>query len=123
MQAHILENNALGQDINIVRLLGYAVYQKNQMFRTYCEYCPHGDLSQLTSAYLCLEESTEKYGKPRGKKFHVPSHALWCIFEAMVNSICILRHGTLPGQPAPEKKEWLEFLHRDIKPLNGEFCG
>ena len=49
---------------------------------------------------------------------HIPTLAMWCIFEALFSAACLMRDGCLPGEPLPGRPMGTIF-HRDIKPSNG----
>lgn len=88
---------------SIVKSRGYAIYETLRMVRIYMEYCPHGDLEETIERYLA-----------RGNK--VPERQVWCIFEALIDALCLLKCGGLPG--GTKRAGWKGILHRDLKPAN-----
>ena len=98
----------------IVRFLAHAVYVRKQMYRTYCEYCPHGDLNNLREEHEKLKETWRSIGKP--SEFHIPAIALWAVFENLVQALFVLWHGHSPEEDAPPRP--VRIIHKDIKPHN-----
>ncbi|KAK4626633.1 G2-specific protein kinase fin1 [Fulvia fulva] len=107
--------NDLPDSENVVRVVGYGVYDMRRTIQIYLEYCEHGDLAKLVQQY------EERRNDPihAGRNDRIPIRYLWSIFEALVSAACLMNHGQLPdGPPAPATAGWQALIHRDIKPAN-----
>ncbi|KAK3683278.1 hypothetical protein LTR37_020391 [Vermiconidia calcicola] len=102
--------------VGIVRFRASAVYPDLSMYRTYCEFCEHGDLWKAMILHWSLKDSYRKLGTPKAEKCHIPPYAMWAIFASLAKAVCFLKYGAIPGQTKP--KEWDAIIHRDIKSPN-----
>jgi hypothetical protein len=111
-----VSNRMNGSDSAILRFLSFAVYETRFMHRTYCEYCPHGDLEGAIANHHQLKAMRQGSPKP-SPLYHVPTPALWSIFYGLARTACVLAHGYLPGEDPPN--DWIGIVHRDLKTSNG----
>ncbi|KAK3682028.1 hypothetical protein LTR37_020654 [Vermiconidia calcicola] len=102
--------------VGIVRFRASAVYPDLSMYRTYCEFCEHGDLWKAMILHWNLKDSYRKLGTPKEEKCHIPPYAMWAIFASLAKAVCFLKYGAILGQTKP--KTWDAIIHRDIKSPN-----
>ena len=66
-------------------------------------YAMHSDLEE--AMLLHARENTQ-----------IPEGFLWMLFHALVETVYIMKYGSLESSTAPE--DWHEVVHRDLKPPN-----
>lgn len=66
-------------------------------------YAPHSDLDNVLDLHKQADE-------------RIPEGFLWLVFRALVETVFIMKYGSLNKDKKPD--DWLEIVHRDIKPGN-----
>lgn len=74
---------------------------KRMLYRMYFPYCPYGDLARLISCYSNEREA-------------MPEPWLWRVFEALALAGLVMEKGGCNEH----LDDWLQVVHRDIKPHN-----
>ncbi|KAL8924289.1 MAG: hypothetical protein Q9208_004070 [Pyrenodesmia sp. 3 TL-2023] len=88
------------ENTGTVALRKYKRFPRREVHRLYLEFCPYGDLYKLIKQY-------------RARKRFIPAGFIWNVFYQLAVACEVLE-----SLPLNKRKEYSEYVHRDIKPHN-----
>lgn len=109
--------------VNVVKVIDWKVDSSREKSMILYEYLPHGTLGGFARYYLShwwadLPHHTSAKLTSLNSSVTMPEAMIWHVFHSLATTICYHAHGTTAEEGVAG---WDEIIHRDIKPINGQF--